>query len=125
MDGRFVVLEHRWEGVHYDILLESVGRLLTWAVDRPIVEGCDLPARPLPPHRLIYLDYEGQISGDRGEVRRLDRGTYLVQIWTDRRIVVDLRGERWTGPAEFLATGPDAGQETSGSPWRFRLGKVD
>jgi hypothetical protein len=26
-------------------------------------------------HRSLYLDYEGPISGDRGVVRRLDRGT--------------------------------------------------
>ena len=27
-------------------------------------------------HRLVYLDYEGPVSGDRGRVRRVDAGTF-------------------------------------------------
>ena len=30
-------------------------------------------------HRLVYLDYEGPVSGDRGRVRRLDAGEYSEQ----------------------------------------------
>lgn len=41
---------------------------------------------PLPPHRPRYLWYEGPISGDRGQVRRVDAGYALVLRW---------RGEAW------------------------------
>ena len=73
---RFVVLEHVWNGVHWDFMLERGEVLRTWAIDAPIVAGQDLPARALADHRLIYLDYEGEVSGQRGSVRRVDAGTY-------------------------------------------------
>lgn len=37
--------------------------------------GFGFAARRLPDHRSQYLDYEGPISGNRGEVRRLLAGT--------------------------------------------------
>ena len=33
-------------------------------------------ATRLPDHRKHYLDYEGEISGNRGTVARIDAGTY-------------------------------------------------
>src|SRR5262249_5609576 len=66
---RFVLLEHTWNGVHWDLMLERDGVLRTWAIDAPVVSGRDLPARSLGDHRLVYLDYEGEISGGRGRVR--------------------------------------------------------
>ncbi len=64
---RFVLLEHVWNGVHWDFMLEHGEVLRTWAIDSPIVAGQDLPARALPDHRRIYLEYEGEISGNRGQ----------------------------------------------------------
>ena len=63
---RFVILEHHWNGVHWDLMLEVDDRLRTWALDAPIAPGMDVPARRLPDHRAVYLDYEGAISGGRG-----------------------------------------------------------
>ena len=47
MTLRFVLLEHRRDGVHYDLMLETEpgGPLRTWAIDGPVVAGKDLPAR--------------------------------------------------------------------------------
>ena len=75
---------------HWDWLFESESAdaardarsLLTWATDP--VDDAELTARnvwsidaiSLPPHRAIYLDYEGDIGGDRGTVRAIARGTY-------------------------------------------------
>jgi len=98
---RFVVLEHRVPagyqrrhlgaveipsagqenvGDHSDWMFEIGGTLRTWAT-RPIskfsepLEAC---AEPLADHRLAYLDYEGEISGGRGYVRRVLEGNYRV-----------------------------------------------
>lgn len=38
-----------------------------------------LPAQRLPDHRRLYLDYEGAVSGNRGHVSRLARGTYRLE----------------------------------------------
>ena len=55
--GRFVVLQHDWNGVHWDFMLEAGEGLRTWAVDAPIVPGVPLAARLLarPPTDLSHL----------------------------------------------------------------------
>jgi hypothetical protein len=40
-------------------------------------------AKMLPAHRLAYLDYEGEISDNRGTVRRIMQGCYLQIRDTD------------------------------------------
>lgn len=80
---RYVILKHitppeSERGTHYDLMLEQDGKLLTWAIPEPPRAGLRTSVTKLPDHRLDYLDYEGPISGDRGEVRRVDIGEYLV-----------------------------------------------
>ncbi|APW59468.1 DNA polymerase ligase N-terminal domain-containing protein [Paludisphaera borealis] len=121
---RFVLLEHRWDGVHWDFMLESEGRLRTWAIDEPIAAGKILDARALDDHRLAYLDYEGPISGGRGSVARVDHGTYVACEWTAEKVRARIVGSQlvgevllWKNPLE--SSGPD------GRSWKFRLGNVD
>ncbi|RUL88914.1 DNA polymerase ligase N-terminal domain-containing protein [Tautonia sociabilis] len=116
--GRFVVLEHRWRGVHWDFMLERGGVLATWALSAAPGPESEAEASPLPDHRLAYLDYEGPISGDRGEVRRLDRGTYESIQWEEDRVVVRLLGDQVIGEAELLR-----GFGKGRCSWRFRMGK--
>lgn len=74
----FVLLEHTTDGaVHWDLLVETPDsdRLAAWRLLAcPLTTETDIRAEPIPPHRRAYLDYEGEISGGRGRVRRLDRG---------------------------------------------------
>lgn len=44
--------------------------------------GDTMPAERLPDHRRAYLQHEGSVSGDRGEVSRLRTG--LINSWADR-----------------------------------------
>ncbi len=124
---RFVILEHQWNGVHWDLMLEQGEALATWAIDAPIVDGVDLPARSLASHRRHYLDYEGPISGDRGTVRRVDRGTYEAVVWSPDRIVVQLQGETTQGTAELWRPEPPRSETLRRPGWIFRLwiGKLD
>ncbi len=68
---------------------------------RPIVAGVDLPARAIGDHRRLYLEYEGEISGNRGRVRRLDEGTYRVLLWSAEHIRVELAGSQLVGEVEL------------------------
>ncbi len=117
---RFVVLEHDWNGIHYDLMLEPEGGgpLRTWALDRFPAIGPAIGARALPDHRPAYLDYEGPISGDRGRVRRVDRGDYVVVRWTPDRVRVRLEGATVRGIAELRR----AGGAADPTDWTFRLG---
>lgn len=122
----FVILEHQWNGVHWDFMLESGEMLRTWAIDAPLVFNLDLPARALPDHRRAYLDFEGQISRGRGTVHRVDRGTYEVQDWAPDRVRVRISGSFFVGNEVVLARRSRPGDEdSSDSDWLFRLGKVD
>lgn len=129
---QFVILEHCWNGVHFDLMLEvePEAPLRTWALDAMPEPGRLRTARGLPDHRRVYLEYEGPVSGDRGTVRRIDRGTYRVVAWSDDRILLELEGSVLAGPAvleRIAAAAPGSAQ--SGRPlepdWRFGLGKFD
>ncbi len=122
---RFVVLEHRWNGVHWDFMLEHEHgeSLRTWAIDEPIVAGVELSARALPDHRIAYLDYEGPISGDRGSVARVDEGLYVPIEWTDDRVRARLSGRQLVGEVVLWREWPalDAAPPRN---WKFSFGKV-
>jgi hypothetical protein len=120
--ARFVLLEHCWKGVHWDFMLEAGDRLRTWAIDAPITSDQDLPARALPDHRLIYLNYQGPISGDRGTVRKIDEGTYRTIEWAPQRVRVIVTGAQLVGEVGLYCTGFASSGSTA---WIFRLGKVE
>ncbi len=59
----------------------------------------------LADHRLAYLDYEGPLSGNRGSVRCVDRGTYDVVKECSERLVVELQGSILSGSVTLLQQG--------------------
>ncbi|HEX8200659.1 MAG TPA: DNA polymerase ligase N-terminal domain-containing protein [Isosphaeraceae bacterium] len=120
---RFAVLEHRWGGVHWDLLLEHGGALRTWALEAPIEPGREVPARALPDHRLVYLEYEGAVSGGRGTVRRVDAGQYEARTWAADLVRIRLTGAQLSGEAELRRIQVGAAETPLG--WVFRFGKVD
>jgi hypothetical protein len=110
--ARFALLRHDWPEPHRDLVLEWPGgrgqdRLSTWALypENPDAEAfpADRPtvgrAVPLPPHRAIYLHYEGPVSGNRGHVERECAGS-LVRAEREARVRIDLRFERAGGVVE-------------------------
>lgn len=125
---RFAVLAHQWNGLHWDFLVEDAGgaSLRTWAIDEPIVPDKPLQARALPPHRPIYLDYEGPISSGRGTVERFDRGEADVIAWTPDRVELIVRGDQLNGRvAIWNDSRAGAGNSADGTDWRFLLKNRD
>lgn len=93
MSLRYAILHHT--GVpepHYDLLFETRpgSDLATWRVPVWPVSGPTLATR-LKDHRRAYLDYEGEISRNRGRVERVAGGTCDVvvgedAVWTVRLV---------------------------------------
>ena len=98
---RFVILHHRQhDGEHWDLMIEQPDALTTWQllVDPVASQGRAIPARRIADHRKAYLTYEGRVSKDRGEVRRIESGTCEIMsadalAWRIRLLGRLLRGE--------------------------------
>jgi hypothetical protein len=98
---RYVILQHDWLGIHYDLMFEVGSALRTWRLDQPPQRGQPLNAVRSFDHRLLYLDYEGPVSGDRGHVKRWDAGTYEGDLDAPNPLRLRLRGNRWQGIIEL------------------------
>lgn len=94
---RFAILEHDHPVLHWDLLLEDGPACRTWRLSSPPHEGATLAAEALPDHRLMYLDYEGPVGGDRGTVTRWDSGRFVWLTSTEAAVSVLINGERCIG----------------------------
>jgi hypothetical protein len=110
---RFVILEHDYPALHWDLMLEAGGVLQTWRLANPPAPGSNsIAATALGDHRILYLDYEGPVSGNRGIVKRWDAGIFEEEpasIPTARRLV--LRGTRVIGRVCL--------EQIEGTSWRL------
>ena len=99
---RFVVQEHHARSLHWDFRLEHDGVLVSWAVPKGV------PADPkknhlavhVEDHPLDYIDFAGTIPADNygaGSVSIWDHGTYDIEKWSDREVMVVLHGKRLQG----------------------------
>jgi hypothetical protein len=133
---RFVILRHETppgyaRATHWDLMLECAGVLRTWALPEPPSPDCELVAEELPDHRLAYLDYEGDVSGNRGRVTRWDAGTYEVLCGVlapaerpegrapeEPELRITLRGDKLVGKVTFNRVGGSSpqGADASCSP---------
>ncbi|MFK7788663.1 MAG: hypothetical protein AB8C95_04090 [Phycisphaeraceae bacterium] len=98
------IIEHTTpDGVHHDWLIEDPtlqnpkaknARLWTARVAPPPHEWAKIKRFDLtviPPHRRIYLDYQGPVSGNRGRVQRRAKGSCYAKLWTADRIVMSMQ----------------------------------
>src|SRR5688572_25246484 len=77
---RYVVLWHHGiDEPHFDLMFETSpgSRLATWRA-RQWPLRTRVTIEHIADHRREYLDYEGPLSGDRGAVNRIARGTHTL-----------------------------------------------
>ena len=107
MSKRFVILHHRVDGgEHWDMMLEHGDVLLTWQLlAEPRGADClPITARRIHDHRKAYLEYEGPIGEDRGDVRRIDSGGVEIEEITGESCCFRLSGGRMTGSFSLRRT---------------------
>lgn len=123
-DMRWAILRHDvpGEGWHLDLLLArpDADSLVTFRVVDPAATDLLRDVRPwastvarLPDHRLVYLDYEGAISGGRGSVSRLASGALEWLCSADGSLRVRLN------PLGILSA------ERSGPAWNLSLESLE
>jgi hypothetical protein len=111
MTLRYAVLHHT--GVpapHFDLMFESApgSALATW---RSPAWPITVPTRVdrLPDHRPTYLTFEGPVSNNRGQVRRVAFGTVHPDPWTNDLIRLRLQPTQLppaAAPADSSAGNP-------------------
>lgn len=100
--SRFAVLVHDFPVLHWDFLLENGSGCRTWRLLSEPGETSTIAAQPLPDHRLLYLEYEGPVSRDRGTVAAFDRGTFEWISNGPERLEVVLKGDRLNCSARLV-----------------------
>ena len=124
---RFAVLKHvRQTDIHWDLLLQLPDRplLATWQIRVPPAVWSShfqaIPAIAIPDHRLIYLDFQGQIDGDRGHVTHVDGGILNLQRVEENAIRGILRGHDLKGPLTLTRTKSDRADVSQ--QWQLKFG---
>jgi len=106
---RFVIQEHHASSLHWDFRLERDGVLVSWAVPKglPMDKATNHLAVHVEDHPLEYGDFAGTIPESEyggGVVTIWDKGTYEEEKWSDREVMVVLRGKRAKGRYVLFAT---------------------
>ena len=96
--SRFVILIHDHPFLHWDLLLENGDSCRTWRLlTDPGLASNDIRAEALPNHRLLYLEYEGPVSCQRGSVVQWDSGRCEWRTNLPEACEVRLEGRHWRG----------------------------
>lgn len=91
-DRRYAILTHDHPFFHWDLLIKAGDVAWTWRLlDEPGGESHPRAER-IADHRPMYLDYEGPVSGHRGNVTRWDWGTCSIEEQTEAQITIRLKG---------------------------------
>jgi len=122
---RTVVLRHDHpdSSHHFDWLFEPGGTgpadpdarvLITFRLATPphTALGETLAATRLPPHRRLYLDYEGPLTGERGTVRCCDRGELELLEEGKHGLTALLSGDLLRGKIRLTRLGQEWSLET-------------
>ena len=121
---RAVLLRHECgTGSHFDWMMEDpaepanpAGPLLTWRTAEPSWRWAELgriEMEQIGAHRRDYLVIEGELSGGRGTVHRVDEGTATAHRWTEDGGLVDLHLHHFRGTVTM--------QQTGGKTWELRV----
>lgn len=91
---RFTISLHtQKDSFHYDFMLEDNDKLKTWKLNSVDFSKPQIMEQSFD-HRKIYLDYEGELTENRGSVKIWDTGTYNIEKWEDNLILAKFTGKK-------------------------------
>lgn len=98
----YVIQEHHSSRLHWDLRLEKDGGLKSWALPKtPLLkEGERRLAIETEEHPLEYANFSGKIPEGNygaGSVKIFDSGTFTVEKFSEKEIVVDIKGKKLSG----------------------------
>jgi bifunctional non-homologous end joining protein LigD len=107
---RFVVQEHSARRLHWDLRLEHDGAAASWAIPNgiPMDPEQNRKAIRTEDHPLEYLSWEGEIPKGEygaGSMRVWDSGTYVLEKWTEAKVMAEFEGQRLRGRYAIFRAG--------------------
>lgn len=117
------------ESRHVDWLIATAGAsgpLVCFRLPAPMEElpiGEAMVVERIADHRRVYLEYEGPVSGGRGRVARIARGTVRLSPGGDDGFEIVCRWSKLEGSASLRAADrrPESGDTRTVSPLLVRL----
>lgn len=102
---RYVILRHITSHDHYDFMFEKESFLITFSMESYLIDdffqGKEVAIHQIADHRLLYLDYEGPINGNRGSVVRVDSGHYFELHHKKATVEYSIEGTKLAGTLEI------------------------
>jgi bifunctional non-homologous end joining protein LigD len=107
--NRFVIQEHHATALHWDVRLQRDGVLVSWAVPKglPLDPATNHLAKQTEDHPEQYETFSGEIpKGEYGAGTMFiwDSGTYELEKWRDREVMLVFHGTRTEGKYVFFRT---------------------
>ncbi|MEM1515607.1 MAG: DNA polymerase ligase N-terminal domain-containing protein [Candidatus Bathyarchaeia archaeon] len=98
----YIIQKHAASHLHYDFRLEKDGVLKSWALPKepPTTRGVKRLAIQTEDHPIDYANFEGTIPEGEygaGTVEIWDKGTFNIEEWSDKKIIVHIYGEKLKG----------------------------
>lgn len=98
----YVIQKHDASHLHYDLRLQKDGVLKSWAVPKepPLTTGVRRLAIQTEDHPVEYALFEGEIPKGEygaGSVEIWDKGSYTIEKWEEKEIIVNIQGEKLQG----------------------------
>jgi DNA ligase D-like protein (predicted 3'-phosphoesterase) len=105
----FVIHEHHASHLHWDLRLEMLGVLKSWAIPKspPTTKGTKRLAIQVEDHPLTYAKFEGEIPEGNygaGKVKIWDNGTYELINSDRKKIELNFHGKKLKGNYVLVKT---------------------
>jgi len=117
----FVIHEHQARNLHWDLRLESGGKLKSWALPKqpPRTKNVKRLAIQVEDHLLSYANFEGDIEEGygKGRVRIWDKGSYTFESKTPKKFVFTLQGKMLKG--KYCLIKADFEDDVKKNNWLF------
>lgn len=96
---------HRDNPVHWDLMIQSGDKLLTWRIDlspSELREDVAVKAVVIADHELRFLDYQGAVNNGLGSVEIADKGECKILRQDQSQIEVMFSGKVLSGKHIFI-----------------------
>ena len=119
----YVIHEHHAKRLHWDLRLESGGKLKSWAIPKqpPRLKNLKRLAIQVPDHAKSYADFEGEIKEGygKGRVKIWDKGNYKLESKSPKKWVFTLQGKVLKGKYALVKANfePKEGKEKKDDQW--------